>query len=93
MVPRRWASSSSASLVPRSKELGARPRPMGDKRWLHLVGHDECLLWLFSKPCGDGALSDLGLLVPGFGGVRWWPAGGGFGMQRLQGLARVLLFS
>jgi hypothetical protein len=34
----------------------------------HLVLRDECLLRLFTKPSRDGALSALGMVVPGCGG-------------------------
>jgi hypothetical protein len=66
--------SSSASLVPRSSEHGACPRSMDFQRCLHLVHDDECLLRFFSKPCGDGAPSDLGLVqwVLMASGGGWW---------------------
>ena len=59
--PRRLRSSA-ASLAPRSSELGACPRPMDLRRCLHLV-HGECLLRFLSKPHGDGAPSDLGMVA------------------------------
>ena len=53
VFPRR-RGPSTASLDPGVGRVGARPRPMADRRWLHPVSRDGCLLWLFSKPVGDG---------------------------------------
>ena len=36
-----------------------RPRSTGYRRCLYLICLGECLLRLFSKPCGDGASADL----------------------------------
>ena len=58
-----------ASLHPGSPGLGARPRPMDPQRLLHLVQDGGCLLRLFLKPVGDGALVDLWLAAFGF--RRW----------------------
>ena len=49
--PWRWRSST-ASCGPGAEELGAHPRSMGFRRRLHLIHVDECLVRLFSKPCG-----------------------------------------
>jgi hypothetical protein len=51
-----WRLSAMASLHPGSPGLRMRPRPMDLQRLLHLVQDGECLLRLFSKPAGNGAL-------------------------------------
>jgi hypothetical protein len=69
--PRR-RRSSMACLDPGAGRAGAWPRSMGDRRRLHPVFKDECLLRLLSKPTDDGA-------PPAHGGARcllrrWRPA-------------------
>ncbi|CAD6203420.1 unnamed protein product [Miscanthus lutarioriparius] len=73
-----------ASLHPGSPGLGARPRPMDPQRLLHLVQDGGCLLRLFSKPAGDGALVDLWLAAFGFRR--------GFGLQGFQGMLGTAVF-
>jgi hypothetical protein len=55
---------------------------------LHLVHDGECLLRFFSKPCGDGAPSDLGLVAMASGGLWQRLAAedyGSFSAWRFQG--------
>jgi len=68
IFPRRLRSSP-ASLAPRSWGLGACPRPMDLRRCPHLV-YGECLLRFLSKPGGDGAPFDLGMVDLASGGRR-----------------------
>lgn len=55
----------------------------------HLVLPDECLLWLYTKPSRDGAISVLGMVAPGCGG-SWRSSvavvAGGKDKHRIQGL-------
>jgi hypothetical protein len=58
-------------------------RAMGDRRWLHPVSRDGCLLRLLSKPACDGALLARGD-ARGLPRRRWSVTRilGGFGFQR-----------
>ena len=78
---RRWSSTASSDSG--AGGVGARPRSMGDRRRLHPVFKDGCLLRLLSKPVGDGALPvhggarrlrrqrRLATTTPSAGGALW----------------------
>ena len=51
---------SMASSDPGAGWVEARPRSMGDRRWLHPAVRDGCLFRLLSKPVGDGILPAQG---------------------------------
>ena len=84
MVPRR-PLSSLASLDPEPAEFGVRPLPMDVLRWLHLVGDDECVLRLVSKPDGEEAPPVSGRMATISGERRWRPTARS-SLQRIQGL-------
>ena len=84
MVPRR-PQLSLASLDPEPAEFGVRPRPIDDQRRLHLVGDDECVLWLVSKPDGEEAPPVRGRTATVFGERRRQPTARS-SSQRTKGL-------
>ena len=62
-----------------------RPRPMDDQRRLHLVGDDECVLRLVSKPDGEEAPPVRGRTATVSGERRRRPTARS-SLQRIQGL-------